>query len=397
MYYVGIDIAKRIHEAVVIDETGKIIYKSIRFANSREGYEILMQYIGRVTKLKSQFAFGMESTSHYCLPLYTCLSQDGYQVHVINPIQSNSLRNMYIRQTKTDTKDSLVIADVIRFGRFSETVVPQDKQFALREMSRNRFYLTDCVSDLKRKVTALVDQVFPEYETLFSGIFLVSSIEFLIKYPTPELVRRVRADTIASLLIKHSNGHFGRAKALALKDAAQRSFGVPDACGVYSDLIRAFLTQIKFIQGQIDALDAKINTIMKDLDTKITTITGVGAVLGAVMLAEIGDISRFKSAEKLAAFAGIDPTVKQSGDFVSTKNHMSKRGSPYLRRALWMASVCAVQSDPMFRAYYEKKAAEGMKYMKIIGHCTKKMANVIFAVLRDDKAYIPIMNVPISA
>lgn len=397
MYYVGIDIAKRVHEAVIIDASGVIIYKSIRFSNNREGYETLIQYVNRVTSQRNQLVFGMESTSHYWLPLYSSLSDSGYRVHVLNPIQSNSMRHMHIRQTKTDTKDSLVIADVLRFGRFSETVVARDIQFALREMSRNRFYLTDCISDLKRKVTGLIDQIFPEYESLFSKIFLVSSIELLLKCPTPEIIRRTRADTITSLLIKHSNGHFGRAKALALKEAAQNSFGVPDACGVYSDLIRAYLGQIKFIQKQIDVLDVKINAIIDTLDTQITSIAGIGPILGATILAEIGDISRFKSADKLAAFAGIDPTVNQSGDFTSIKNHMSKRGSPYLRRALWMASVCAVQNDPMFRAYYDKKTAEGMKYMKIIGHCTKKMANVIFAVLRDNRPYVPVMNVPVSA
>ena len=114
-------------------------------------------------------------------------------------------------------------------------------------------------------------------------------------------------------------------------------------------------------------------------------------VLGAVILSEIGDISRFQSSDKLAAFAGLDPTVKQSGDFVGTKNHMSKRGTPYLRRAIWLASTIAVQRDPMFRAYYEKKAAEGKKYMTIIGHVTKKMTAVIFAVLRDNKPYVPMI------
>ena len=112
-------------------------------------------------------------------------------------------------------------------------------------------------------------------------------------------------------------------------------------------------------------------------------------MLGAVILAEIVDVSRFKSADKLAAFAGIDPTVKQSGDFVGMKNHMSKRGTPYLRRAIWMASTVAIQHDTMFRAYYEKKAAEGMRYMKIVGHVTKKMAAVIYAVLRDNQPYTP--------
>jgi len=151
------------------------------------------------------------------------------------------------------------------------------------------------------------------------------------------------------------------------------------------------MAQIKFTQSQIDNIDEKIAELMAQFDSQIMSISGIGPTLGATILSEIVDISRFKSADKLATFAGIDPTVKQSGDYVGTRNHMSKRGSPYLRRALWMASVCAVQHDPMFKAYYDKKAAEGMRYMKIIGHVTKKMASVIFAVLRDNKPYEPVM------
>ena len=113
----------------------------------------------------------------------------------------------------------------------------------------------------------------------------------------------------------------------------------------------------------------------------------MGPVLGATILSEIGDISRFPSAAKLAAFAGIDPTVKQSGEFSGTRNHMSKRGSPYLRRALWQASTIAVHYDPVMKEFMAKKRAEGKPYMNAIGHVTKKLTNIIYAVLRDNKPY----------
>ena len=397
MFFVGIDIAKRTHEAVIIDDQGKIVQKSFRFQNSCSGFNQLSSHILRITNIKSQIVIGMESTSHYWLALYTRLMKDGYQVHVINPIQSDALRNLYIRQNKTDSRDAFIIAEVIRFGRFSETQVPQDKMLALREMCRNRFFLVDSVSDLKRKVVALIDQVFPEYETIFSSNFVNSSVQLLTKYPTPEKMCNAKLNSMTDLLLKASNGRFGQAKALEIKGLAKNTFGVKDTCGVYSDLIRCYMEQIQFIQRQIDALDQKIQIIMDSLESPITSITGIGTILGSTILSEIGDISRFSSSDKLAAFAGIDPTVKQSGDFVGVKNHMSKRGTPYLRRALWMASTIAVQHDPMFQAYYEKKAAEGMRYMKIIGHVSKKMATVIFAVLRDNKPYEPVLQTAKSA
>lgn len=391
MYYVGIDIAKRKHEAVVTDDKGNIIIKAFSFTNDLNGYHYLLNKIKLVTKFREQISFGMESTSHYWLALYTRLMKDGYTVHVFNPIQSDALRGMYIRQSKTDARDSFIIAEVIRFGKYSESNVPQEKLFALRELSRNRYFIVDSVSDLKRKTIALIDQVFPEYEKLFSNIFVASSMALLLKYPTPEKMKNANSQTKGNLLSRASNGYFGLGKAKEIKDAAKNTFGIIDSCGIYANLIVVYIKQILFIQEQIEAIDKQIIEILSELESKITTITGIGAKLGAVILSEIGDISRFKSADKLAAYAGIDPTVKQSGDFCAIKNHMSKRGSPYLRRALWQACVIAVKHDPMFKAYYEKKAAEGKRYMNIIGHCTRKMVSVIYAVLRDNKSYTPMV------
>lgn len=392
MFIIGIDIAKRNHEAVIMDESGKVVQNAFGFANSCSGYNKLFEKARQFTTRKSQLVFGMEATSHFWLPLFTRLQKDGYQVHVINPLQSNALRGLYLRQNKSDERDSFVIAEVIRFGRFSETRVPPDKLQALRELSRNRFYIVDTISDLKRKVISLVDQIFPEYTNIFTDTFGITSREVLLKYPTPEHLKRVQIGTLTSLLLKYSNGHFGRGKAMEIIEYAKTSFGIADTCGVYGELIQNYISHIKYTAAQVDILDNKIADLMEEFDTQITTISGIGPTLGASIVAEIGDISRFKSVDKLAAFAGIDPTVKQSGEFAGTRNHMSKRGTPYLRRALWMASTVAVMRDPMFKAYYEKKSAEGMKYMKIMGHVTKKMAAVVFAVLRDNKPYVPILN-----
>lgn len=389
MFIIGIDIAKNSHEAVIIDDTGKIVQKAFSFRNSHSGYNALIEKVRAFTGYRNQVAFGMESTGHYWLPLYTRLKKEGYPVHVLNPIQADALRGLYIRQNKSDAHDAFLIAEVVRFGKFSETKVPQEKCQALRELCRNRFFLVDMISDLKRKITAVLDQIFPEYSTLFSNCFTAASIALLSRYPTPDALRRARMDTLTNLLYRASNKHFGKGKAMEIKELAKNTFGIEDACGAYGDLIRVYIEQIQTAQQSVAVLDEKIAALTAEFDTCIASIPGIGPILGAVILSEIVDISRFRSADKLAAFAGIDPTVRQSGNFIGTKSHMSKRGTPYLRRALWMASTVAVQCDPMFRAYYEKKAAEGMRYMKIIGHVTKKMTTVIFAVLRDNKPYTP--------
>ena len=180
MLFVGIDIAKRNHEASVIAQDGSVVRKAMRFANSQAGYN---KFMDMVRSLKEPVVFGMEATGHYWLTLYTHLRNDGFTVYVINPIQSDALRGMYIRKTKTDSVDSVIIADIIRFGRYCETSVEPGDLQAMRELCRQRFYIIDMASDLKRKVIALLDQVFPEYEKLFSDTFGVSEKSFCPSTP----------------------------------------------------------------------------------------------------------------------------------------------------------------------------------------------------------------------
>ena len=391
MFIVGIDVAKRNHEVTVITSEGQIVYRAFRISNTCTGYNRMMERIRKLTSLKGQFIFAMESTAHYWLALYTRLKKDDYQVAVLNPIQTHAMREMLIRKSKTDARDSFVIAEVVRFGRYATSDIPQEKLLALKELCRNRSYLMDLAGDLKRKMIALLDRVFPEYETQFETIFCKSSLAVLTKYPTPQKLANAHLSKLTEILRTSSNGHFGEWKAREMRELARNSFGVEDCEGVYATLILVLLEQIRTLQEKCSMLETQIEGLLQQFPTMLTTIPGIGPILAATILSEIGDISRFSSADKLAAYIGVDPSVNQSGEFVGTYAHMSKRGSPYLRRAVWMASVVAVQHDPMFQAYYEKKAAEGLRYMNIIGHVTKKMTAVIYAIMRDNKAYTPIV------
>lgn len=387
MLFVGIDIAKRNHEASVIAQDGSVVRKAMRFANSQAGYN---KFMDMVRGLSEPVVFGMEATGHYWLTLYTHLRNDGYTVHVVNPIQSDALRGMYIRKTKTDSIDSVIIADVIRFGRYCETSVEPGDLQAMRELCRQRFYIIDMASDLKRKVIALLDQVFPEYEKLFSDTFGVSSMELLSQYTTPEEMLSVSSQQLAEVLEKASRGRLGAEKAVEIQDAAKNSFGIVMASGSFSLIIRQYIEQIHSLESSVDIFDTEIARLLSGFDTQLTTITGIGPTLAAVILSEIGgDIRRFSSSAKLAAYAGVDPTVKQSGDFSGTRMKMSKRGSPYLRRAIWLASTVAAFKDPAIHALYERKRAEGKDHMTVIGHICRKMISIIFAVLRDNTPYVP--------
>ena len=392
MFIVGIDIAKRSHMVRVIDAEGRTVYKPFAIRNNCSGCNVLLGRLRKLTNQKSEFILAMESNAHYWLALYTRLRKEGYRVVVLNPIQTNAMREMFIREAKTDEIDTLIIAETIRFGRYKASSVPQEKLLALRELCRNRFYLVDMGSDLKRKITALLDQVFPEFETQFDSIFCKSAVAVLKQYPTPEKLSRAQLGKLTEILQTASNGRFGEWKARQLKELAKDSFGIPDCEGAYSTLLLMHLDQLQSLQDGAAALERRMGELFSQFDSTLTSITGIGPVLGAVILSEIRDISCFASADKLAAYAGLDPKVKQSGETKSTAVHMSKRGSPYLRRAIWLASTTAVQYDPMFKAYYEKKASQGMRYMNIIGHVSKKMTAVIFAVMRDNKVYEPVIS-----
>ena len=391
MFIVGIDVAKRNHEAAIITSEGELVRKAFRFPNNCSGYNLLLEQVRKLTGIKSQITFALESTAHYWLALYARLTKDGYSVVVINPVQSHSLRDFYIRKTKTDARDCLIIADVVRFGRCRASSVPQDKLLALRELCRSRVYLTGMASDLKRKLIAVLDRIFPEYETLFDSLFCKSSLAVLRNYPTPQKLKNAHLDRLTHILLASSGGHFGEWKARQLKQAAGDSFGIEDCEGAYSNLLLLFLAQLASFDEAISQLEKQISELYEEFDVWLSSIPGIGSALGAAILSEIGDVSRFSSADQLLAYAGLDPSVKQSGEFQSSQSRMSKRGSSNLRRAIWLASTNAVQFDPMFRAYYEKKSAEGLHYKNAIGHVTRKMTAVIFAILRDGKAYHPVL------
>lgn len=389
MFYVDIDIAKKNHEASIIDSNGKLLDKSISFSNSESGCNKLQTLLERFEANSSNAIIGMEATGHYWLSLYSHLLDLGFTVYVINPIQSDAFRKMYIRQTKNDSKDSFVIAQIMRFGEFSTTSLADEDIMALRQLSRYRFSLVDECSDWKRKCIALLDQVFPEYSKLFSDIFGVASKELLSKYPTPEDMMSIDANTLSELLSEASRGRFGISKASEIQKSASNTFGISFARDAFAFQIKQIISQINFIEKQLQELEIEISTLLHKTNQVITTIIGIGDVLGAVIIGEIGDISRFESASQLVAYAGLDASVKQSGDFVGTQTKISKRGSPYLRRAIWLAATVAAFKDPALSLYYQSLKERGKHHLTAIGAVARNMCNIIFAVLTNNKPYIP--------
>ena len=390
MYYCGIDIAKYKHEAAVIDEAGKALLDSISFSNTKEGCEKLPELFERLRISKDDVLIGMEATGHYWLSVHAFLLEQGYDVKVINPIQSEAFRKMYIRQTKNDSKDSFIIAQIMRFGQFSATELSEEVIVAMRQLSRYRLALVDSCGDCKRRVIALLDQVFPEYDSLFSDTFGVTSKEVLSKYPTPEDMLNVSTRKLTNLLEKASRGRFGREKAEQLKSAAASSFGVSFAKDAFAFQIKQLIEQLEFLEKQIEELEAQIAALLEQTGSYITTIPGIGETLGAIILSEIGDINRFDAPNKLVAFAGLDVKIVQSGEFTGTRQKISKRGSPYLRRAIWLAASRAAFCNPILSEYYQSLRARGKHHLTAIGAVSRKMCNTIYTILKENRPWQPV-------
>lgn len=229
MFYFGIHIAKYKHEASVIDSEGKALLDSISFLNTKNGCLKLTALFERLDIKNDSVIIGI-GTGHYWLSVYAFLIELGYNVKVINPIQSEAFRKMYIRQTKNDSKDSFIIAQIMRFGQYSSTTLSEKNIVAIRQLSRYRLALVDSCGDCKRRVIALLDQVFPEYDKLFSDTFGITSKELLLQCPTPKDMVSISTRKLTTLLSKTSKGRFGEEKAKQLKSVASDSFGVSYAC-----------------------------------------------------------------------------------------------------------------------------------------------------------------------
>lgn len=396
MIYGGIDVAKYSHEVCLVNESGDIVLK-IHIDNNHKGMNKLLQALKRLGLRPDDVKFCLEATGHYWLPIYCYLTDLGFKLHVINPIQSDALRNLYVRKTKTDQKDALLLADLLRLGRAPETRLPSETTLKLQSLSRLRFEFIRQVGSLKNRVLGILDRIFPEYPGCFSDVFIRTSKELLKSYPAPEELAEVDLSELSAFLKEHSRGRFGEERAKKIQSLAKGTFGITIALDAFTLQLRLLIEQIEFIEEQIKVIEDAINEVMEELRPSketpyrhvIETIPGIGPVLAAAIIGEIGDISRFPNPRALVAYAGLDATVRASGLFEGTRNRMSKRGSPVLRNSLWLAAVSARRFNPELKAYYELKRSQGKHSNVATGAVARKLVHLIYSLWKDNRPYDP--------
>lgn len=383
MFYVGIDVASEKHDCCILNEKKKII-RSFSFLNSPDGFQSLLSALSGIQP--DEIKIGLEATGIYSENLSVFLRRKGFNVTTINPLLLKKHQcATTLRKTKTDKADAKGIALFIAEEGFQPDLPVSYHIQELKSLTRARFSFVQDRSALKNKVKRLVVLLFPELLEQFSDIFGASATALLKQYPSAEKLAACHTDALAALLRKSSRGRFGRAKAAYLKQLAKCSIGNHSPARVME--LKMLLARIDLLSEQIKDYDKQIKIIMDELDSPVLTIPGIGYTLGATIIAEVGNISRFSSPAKLLAFAGLEPSIYQSGKFVPASGRMVKRGSPFLRWALLQAAGYVPNYSSTFALYREKKLSEGKSAAVARSHVAKKLVRVIHSLMTHSTAF----------
>lgn len=381
MIYVGIDIAKQNHFASAMSADGEIIFEPFGFTNDNSGFQKLLDNLSSLDKEK--MLIGMESTAHYAENLTYFLFSRGFNICIINPIQTAALRKTNIRKTKNDRVDTYLIIKALIMNQYRLFTQRDLQSLKLKNLCRFRQKLMKARTKVKIQLVTYVDQLFPELQYFFkSGIHIKSCYALLKECSNPDRIANMHLTRLTNLLYKTSRGHFNKQSAIALKELARNSVGTKN--DTLSLQITQSIIQIELFTQQLDEVENTINDIMDSMDSVIKTIPGIGNLNGGMIIGEIGDIHRFKSPCKLLAYAGLDPSVYQSGKFNASHTQMSKRGSKLLRYALINAAWQLTLNNKTFKDYYDLKISQGRGHYNALGHVAHKLVRVIHKIMIDN-------------
>ena len=391
MVCVGIDVAKDKHDCFILSSEGEILANVFTIANNRDGFETLLQTIRSCTSPTDNIKVGLEATGHYSYNILGFLLNKGLATYVINPLHTNLYRkSLSLRKTKTDRIDARTIAAMLMsdvdLKSYSASAYHNEE---LKSLTRYRFNKVQERAALKQSVSRLVNILFPELEALVPTLHMTSVYAILNEFPGSRQIADAHLTHFKTVLSDASRGRYGREKAVEIREAARRSIG--SAMPAKSLELRHTIRLIRELDQEIEDVEDAIQTILVEMAPPILTIPGMGYRMGAMILAEIGDFSRFDSPDKMLAYAGLSPSTYESGKLKATGAyaHMEKRGSRYLRYALFNAAKCVCQWEPSFSAYLAKKRAEGKHYNVAISHAVKKLVRLIFALQTSGKAFQP--------
>ena len=391
MIYAGVDVAKADHVIGAVDERGSELCKPMGFKNGAAGFERCGAWLEGVAEEPGDVLVGMEATGHYWMALYAFLVSRGYAVAVIDPVQVRAVRRLRgLDRVKNDRIDAVLIAETLRIGQYDPTRLATDEVQSLRTLTRYQQSLKSELAEVKTQCTCLLDSYFPEFSGAFSDMFGAAGRAVLSKSPLPSQVARRRVDSLQRDISEAARGSRRvDGKAAELKALARASVGIRLGEGAAAMQIQSLVRQMDFLDGECGKVERRVRALLELVEPLVLTIPGVSYTTGAQIVAEIGDIRRFRNAPALVSYAGLSSSVNQSGKFDSGGGPITKHGSPYLRRALWLAANRARQYDPSLGAFYERKRAEGKCHRVAVTAVARKLCHIVFAVMRDGAPYDP--------
>ena len=387
MVSIGIDVSKDKHDCFILSSEGEVLADAFTVPNNMEGFTTLLERIQDCTTPQDKIRVGLEATGHYSYNLLGFLLDNGLPTYVLNPLRTNLYRkSLSLRKTKTDRVDARTMATMLMsdvgLKPYTDTAYHNDE---LKSLTRYRFDKVKERAKLKSSVSRLVCILFPELEKLVPTLHMVSVYALLEEFPGAKQIAGAHLTRLKTLLHGASRGRYGRDMAVEIRDAARNSIG--SRMPAKSLELRHTIHLIRELNTEIEEIEAEIQAIMDEIHSPITTIPGIGHRMGAMILAETGDFSRFESPDKLLAYAGLSPSTYQSGQLKNCYAHMEKRGSRYLRYAIFNATKYVCLWDPTFAAYLAKKRAEGKHYNVAISHAAKKLVRLIFALEKSGQPY----------
>lgn len=387
MIHIGIDVAKDKHDCFITNSEGEALFNAFTIPNNADGFHDLFQKISSLTNDFSNVKAGLEATGHYNYNLLGFLIDKGLPTFVINPLHTNLFRkSLSLRQTKTDKVDARTIALMMMSGvnsqSYSDTSYHNEE---LKSLTRYRFDKVKERAKLKTSVSRLVNILFPELEKIVPTLHMVSVYALLSELPSASQVASCHLTRLTKLLENASKGRYSKDKAAQIRTAARRSIG--SSMPAKSLELKHTINLIQELSSEIDEIETSIKSIMDSIQSPILSIPGINYRMGAMIIAEIGDFKRFSSPDKILAYAGLSPSTYQSGQLDGRYSHMEKRGSRYLRYALFNAAKYVCVWDNAFAAYLAKKRAEGKHYNVAISHAAKKLVRVIYQMEKTGQPY----------
>jgi len=386
--FCGIDIGKRKHVACLLDAQGKPLIKTLAFNNDAEGFARLRQRL-QETASNVPILVGMEATGHYWYALHDQLHRWGYAQQVLNPLQSAQQVKNAIRKHKSDPSDAIHIATLVKNGEGKPAIVPDDLAMTCRQLTRLWYALVKQRTRIKLLIHARLECVWPEFETYLTKPLGTTGRTLLRAAPTPGDLLAMSPEELVELLRKASRHRLGAATAEIIRTSAQTSVGMRRGLEGMRAGIHALLDQLDATDPVRENLETQIEELCTRLPGYLLTLPGSNPIRAVSLFGETDPISTFKNPEQLVAFAGLDVTVYQTGQFEASRRHISKRGSPYLRNTLWMMASIAVRKKGMLRRHYLKRRKRGLHHLAAVTATSLKLTRIVWRICTDQRDYQP--------